>query len=298
MSVRLRALTAVGAAGLLSLTGCSTVTHAAGAAASQAAALPADAVAALGLASTQIDRVGSARLVGSSLQPGQTQAEKIDGAISWGSGAELEGQMSGIPEAAELSTTGSVQVEMLSGVMYIKVDAAAAQQFGGRDWLKLDFAALGAASGTAQGASLGSSVNAALTQFSPVQTVRELAGDKGVRSVGKEAVDGVSTTHYTGTVTLAQMAAAEPGLTAAQRQTLVEADTKVGLTGESIDVWLNSRALPVEVREQANTPKGELLIDRHFSDYGTPVSVSPPSTSETYDLAAALEQQKREAKSS
>ncbi len=293
VSVRLRAATAVGAVGLLTLTACGTVSHVASAAASQAAALPANAAAVLGLASTQVDNAGSAKLSGTVKQPGQTTTETVDGSISWGSSAELQGDISGAQGISQFSTTGQVPFAVVDGDMYLQVDAAAAAQLQGKHWMKFDFAELAAASGSSQSANAASGLQGLLKQFSPVQSIRAIAKSPGVHAVGRETMDGVATTHFTGTVTLAQLVAAQSGITAAQAQALETADASVGFTGETIDVWLDAKNLPVRVEEQASTAKGDMVIDRHFSDYGVPVNVAVPPSSDTVDLAALLKAAKQ-----
>lgn len=290
---RTLALAAVAALALTGLTACSTAkqatSDAAHAAARAASVLPADALAALGLANTHLQSQNSAKVTATIQMPGVATAETMKGAMAWDSGMRFTGAVTGAPGMAALSTDGSLPAVILGGAIYMKVsNPAALTQTGGKSWMKLDFAEIAALSKNAQASSLGGGMDSALKQISPVQTVRALTGDKGVRSVGQETMDGQATTHYAGHLTLDQMLAVIPGLTAAQRQTLGKADTSIGLTGEDVDIWLNDQALPVRVQEHTVTQKGALDIDRHFADYGVTVSATAPSAADTFDLAAAL----------
>ncbi|MEY9874377.1 hypothetical protein ABH931_003872 [Streptacidiphilus sp. MAP12-33] len=283
---------------LTGLTACSTAQKAGNEAAHAAAGLPADALAALGLANTHLQSENSAKITGTVQQPGQAAPEHMSGAMAWGSGARFTGTMAGAPGMSQFSSDGTVPFLMTGGAMYMKLtNPTTVSQLGGKQWMKLDFAEIAALSKNAQASSLGAGMDNMLKQMSPVQTVRAVSADKGVHSLGAETMDGQQTTHYTGHLTLDQILAAMPGLTASQRATLGAADTKIGLTGEDVDIWLNDQALPVRVREHATTGKGAMDIDRHFSDYGVPVSVTVPSAADTLDLAAMLKKAEAAAKS-
>lgn len=290
---RTTAVAAIAALALTGLTACSTAKQAtndaAHAAAQAASALPADALAALGLANTHLQSQNSAKVVATIQMPGAATPETMDGAMTWGSGMRFAGKVTGAPGMAELSTDGTLPAVVAGGVIYMKINSPAAlAQTGGKQWMKLDFAEIAALSKNPQASGLGGGMDSALKQISPVQTVRALTGDKGVKNVGQETMDGQSATHFSGHLTLDQLLAAIPGLSDAQRQTLGKADTGIGMTGEDVDIWLNGQALPVRVREHTVTQKGDLDIDRHFSDYGVPVSVTVPSAADTFDLASAL----------
>lgn len=292
-TTRKTAVATVAVLALTGLTACSAATSAANKASNEAArvaaGLPADALAALGMANTHLQSENSAKITGTIQQPGQATAEQVTGAMSWGSDARLTGSISGAPGISQFSTDGSVPVLLTGGVMYMKLtNPTMISQVGGKDWMKLDFAEIAALSKNAQASSLGSGMDNMLKQMSPVQSVRALSSDKGVRDLGAETMDGQHTTHFSGHVTLDQILAAVPGLTASQRSTLAAADAKVGLTGEDVDIWLNDQALPVRVHEHTTTDKGDMDVDRHFSDYGVPVSVTVPSAADTLDLAQMI----------
>jgi hypothetical protein len=123
----------------------------------------------------------------------------------------------------------------------------------------------------------------------PTQSVGLITDSGDVKEVGKETVDGVATTHYRGTVDVAELGEKQGGgMTAEQRKQFETQMTKLGVGTMDIDLWVNADNRPVRVHETGSTAKGPLDIVVDYSDYGTPLRVQAPPASDTLDMAAML----------
>jgi hypothetical protein len=173
-----------------------------------------------------------------------------------------------LPDGMHLLMSGTTE--------YVNMGATGAKEFGGKHWLKIDFSSLGAT-----GKALADSINKSNSQ-DPATSVKLLTSSGDVKRVGTERVDGVSTTHYSGTVDLKTLASSDPAL-----KSLADQAAKSGMTTENVDMWINDQSLPVKVHETATTAQGTMDITIHYSDFSnTPVKITVPPASDTEDLAS------------
>jgi hypothetical protein len=173
-----------------------------------------------------------------------------------------------LPDGMHLLMSGTTE--------YVNMGAAGAKEFGGKHWLKMDFSKMGAA-----GKALADSVNKSNSQ-DPATSVKLLTASGDVKRVGTETVDGVSTTHYAGTVDLKKLASSDPDL-----KVIADQAAKTGMTTEKVDMWVNDQSLPVKFHETATTSQGPMDITIHYSDFSnTPVKITVPPASDTEDLAS------------
>lgn len=170
---------------------------------------------------------------------------------------------------------GGVMHMMMSGTtMYMGMSSKAA--FQGKHWMKMDLS---------KNAAFAASLNKSNGQ-DPATQLKLFTSSGDIKRVGTETVDGVSTTHYAGTVDLAKLASRQdPKL-----KSLVQQDSKLGITTMNVNLWVDSQSLPVRMQEA--TPASSsvpLTATIDYSDYGnTPVTVTPPPASDTLDMSSLL----------
>jgi hypothetical protein len=163
------------------------------------------------------------------------------------------------------ASTGSVSVN-LAGIMQTKPLAG-----------RLTMSGMSVA-----GHNVGDIKAAQAQQMQPSQYIAQLASSGDVDVVGTETVNGVSTTHYAGSVSLKdQLSHYSPALRA-QMQPLLD---KAGFTGTHIDVWLDGKGLVRRVKSSAEGGKGTLAVDMDVLAYGVPLDTTPPPASQVADLA-------------
>jgi hypothetical protein len=281
---RTRALCLVTTAvlGLAALTSCSAASKATGTATGAAKGAVVSVADALSLTSTQTAHYNSMKMK-------MTEVVPKTGTIT------STGETSRSPFAARMTMSNpqltkslgsaSIQVLMNSTTMYMNVGASGAKQLGGKHWMKMDFASLGAT-----GKALSDEINKSNGQ-DPTATVKLLTSSGDVKKVGQETVDGVRATHYAGTVDVKKLAA-QAGVSTGLKALVAQAG-QLGMTTEKVDMWIDSRNLPVRVSETSSTAQGPIDITIDYSDYGNiPVTITAPPAGDTLDLAALLKQAK------
>jgi hypothetical protein len=181
---------------------------------------------------------------------------------------------------------GTMEVILKDGIEYVNLGALGLGGLlqGTRPWLKIDFTAATNIPGAAGGLS---SLIAVDQSTDPAQQVRLLLTSANLKKVGTETVDGVTASHYSGTVDVVKVVQQGAGsaLTADQLQRLKNTLQQSGVTTEAIDLWLSSSALPVEVKTVVNTKLVPFTADIHYSDWGSPVTVNAPPADQVTDIS-------------
>ncbi|MER5214986.1 LppX_LprAFG lipoprotein [Streptomyces sp. NPDC002838] len=233
---------------------------------------------ALRSAERSTDRAESAR-VRSTTVMGTELSIEADGALGWGHGltGDLTITYTGGTTAEAMRRLGitSMEARYLSDAYYARMGDAFAEKAGGKHWIKYAYDDLEALGGG------GANLADQLRNTTPNQSVKLLLDSDDVRKVGEETVDGQATTHYSGTVTVADVADAE------LRKQLQHA----GVTTETVDIWVNDQDLLVKKVEKGRTASGELTQTAHYSDYGVKVSAERPPAGDTEDFRELLEKQ-------
>jgi hypothetical protein len=185
------------------------------------------------------------------------------------------------------STNGSQSMNgteylLVGRAMYMKIPMLS--QLGGgaaKPWLKISLDELGKQSGMNIDEMLKQS-----QQMDPVQNTKMLTASKDVREVGKESVDGVETTHYTGTYRMEDAIAKLP---ADQQEALRKTYTEAGMDSMSFDLWVDGKQLPRKLAMKSpQTSDGTMNITMTYRDYGKPVQITEPPASETTDFSEML----------
>ncbi|AIR99956.1 hypothetical protein [Streptomyces glaucescens] len=154
------------------------------------------------------------------------------------------------------STT--MQARYLPDAYYARMGDAFAARTGGRHWVRYAYDDLDSLAG-GSGAQLGDQMR----DSTPDRSLKLLLASGDVRRVGAERVRGRRTTHYSGTV--------EAG--------------DSGVTGQTVDVWIDGRDLLVKKVERGRTASGELIQTAYYADYGAEVDARRPPASDTRDFA-------------
>ena len=227
-------------------------------------------------AMNKADSAGTVKVTGTITAPGLTGSMTMSAEEQYSPSLEM---------SMSMQVEGQTMSEVLIGdVIYLDYPALSAE-LGGKQWAEID---LSKTSGTL--GSLSSLVSSAKSE-NPTTQISALVASGEVTKVGTATVSGQQTTHYAGTLTTSQMldsTAKNSHLTAAQLSNLKSLYQGDGITSETVDVWVGSSGLPVEMKYSAKTAQGTSVGDMFMSDWGAPVSVGAPPASEVYNMTNQL----------
>jgi hypothetical protein len=165
--------------------------------------------------------------------------------------------------------------EIFTGdTFYLKVPALAKQT--GKPWVGLTTQDLSKVTGI----DVKSMENQG-QQANPALNAKMLTASKDVHSVGKQTIDGVSTTHYRGTFSLADALAK---LDSTERVAAQKNFGQLGLDKLNFNLWVDGKQLPRKTT--LTTPKGaklQLNIAMHYLGFDEPVSIKAPAKSQVAD---------------
>ncbi|MET7451114.1 DUF1396 domain-containing protein [Streptomyces sp. NPDC005574] len=188
--------------------------------------------------------------------------------------------------AGKAATAGKVEIRLVGKAMYIGGGAQAAKEMDGKSWIKFDMSALGADK-KLNPAQLG----AGQADQNPATESTFLTGSKNVKKVGTETVDGVETTHYKGTVTVAEIEASLKGkgkATREAREKSLKQYEKMGIDSLAMDMWIDGDDHTKKFRMRGDADKGPLDMTITFLDINKPVTVTAPPAKDTVDLAEMM----------
>ncbi len=249
----------------------------------------ASAVTALRSAEKSTDRADSAR-VESTTAMGSMMSMTADGALGWGDG--ITGTLTITYTGGTLADTmrqlgtTSMEARYLPDAYYAKMGDRFAEKAGGKHWIRYaydDLADLGGGS--------GAYLRDQMRNTTPNQSVKLLLASGDVKKVGEEKVRGENTTHYAGTVDVADLAGKNADLSESQLAELKDQLTQAGVTTQTVDIWVNDRDLLVKKVEKGRMATGQLTQTAYYSDYGVRVSAKKPPARDTEDFKELLKQQ-------
>ncbi|MEV7596470.1 hypothetical protein AB0O91_03675 [Kitasatospora sp. NPDC089797] len=209
---------------------------------------------------------------------------KVDGALGWADGlqGEMTMDMAGLPGADKMAAGlggTAFTYRFVNDGMYMKLGGQFAQVTDGRHWVHVGYDDISKLQGGANSADQ-------LKKADPVEAVQALIASGGVTEVGKETVGGKPTTHYTGTLKVADLVAANGNkLSPEQVDRMKKSLSTAGVTSETIDVWVDADQLVVKQAGQADSKAGAMKFSVTYSDYGTPVAATAPDKSDTIEMA-------------
>ena len=246
-------------------------------------------IAALRSAEKSTDKADSAKVESSTVM-GSLMSMDAKGNLGWGDGITgvLTMTYTGGTMAETMRAAGSTSMEAryLPDAYYAKMGDKFAEQAGGKHWLKYDYDDL-----AKLGGSSGAYLKDQMQNSTPNQSVKLLLASGDVKKVGTESVRGQQTTHYSGTVDVADLAAKNSSLTASQLAGLKKQLTAAGVTTEQVDIWVNAQDLLVKKVEKGEMTSGRYTQTAYYSDYGVKVDATVPPASDTEDFTALLKQQ-------
>lgn len=221
---------------------------------------------------------------------GSVMSMKQSGAIGWADGlsGELAITYTGGTMGDALKQSGgdgTVRARYFKDEYYANMGDAMAANTGGKHWIRYsykDLAELGGASGDVMKDQIQNST--------PEQGVKALLASGDVKKVGREEVRGVSATHYSGTVDVAELTARNSELDEKQLAEFKEQLALAGVTTQTVDIWVDENDLLVKKTERGEMKTGAFNSTLFYSDYGTEVSVEKPAASDTVEFTELLKQ--------
>jgi len=246
-------------------------------------------VAALRTAEKSTDGADSAK-VESTTTMGSLMSMTADGALGWSDG--LTGNLTITYSGGTLADTmrrlgtTSMQARYLPDAYYARMGEKFAQQAGGKHWIRYGYTDLADIGGSS-----GAYLRDQMQNTTPNQSVKLLLASGDVKKVGTEKVRGVNTTHYSGTVDVADLAGKNSSLSASQLAGLKKQLTQAGVTTETVDIWVDGKDLLVKKVEKGEMSTGRYTQTAYYSDYGVKVSASRPPASDTEDFKELLKRQ-------
>ncbi|MFJ7088447.1 hypothetical protein ACIQU8_35065 [Streptomyces griseus] len=278
------------AAALTSIAACSGSDSSGGSGSDKAGAVSkASPVAALKQVQQKTGGAQSAKVEGTT-EMGDTMSMKQSGAIGWSDG--LSGALTITYAGGTMGDAlkqaggdGSVEARYFKDEYYANMGDAMAANLGGKHWIRYsyeDLAELGGASGDVMKDQIQNST--------PEQGVKALLASGDVKKVGQEDVRGVSATHYSGTVDVADLTAKNSALDAKQLAAFKEQLALAGVTTQTVDIWVDKNDLLVKKTERGEMKTGTFNSTLFYSDYGTEVPSEKPAASDTVDFKEMLKQ--------
>lgn len=243
-------------------------------------------IAALRLAEKSTSSADSAR-VKSTTTMGTMMSMEADGALDWSDGytGTMTIEYTGGTMAAQMRQMGTTTMEAryLPDAYYAQMGDTFADQAGGKHWIKYDYDALAEAAGGS-----GAYMKDQMQNTTPNQSVKLLLASGDVKRVGEETVRGAKTTHYSGTVEVADLAEKNSDLTENQLADLRKQLQQAGITTETIDIWVNDKDLLVKKVEKGEMTSGTMSQTAYYSDYGVKVSTKTPPAGDTVDFTELI----------
>jgi hypothetical protein len=145
-------------------------------------------------------------------------------------------------------------------------------------WIKMDIGSMGAASGVdiAKATQLGGNDPSAVLEQMKTSSAK-------VETIGKEEVQGLTTTHYQATIDIEKF---YRDRNAVVDETKFEALLKNYTGPLTVDAWVDAKGLVRRIHETIPMKAAPIDVVMEFSDFGTPVSISLPVDADVVDQSA------------
>ncbi|MCX5604325.1 hypothetical protein OOK29_39925 [Streptomyces phaeochromogenes] len=246
-------------------------------------------IAALRSVEKSTDKADSAK-VESTTTMGTIMAMEADGALGWSDGltGTLTITYTGGTMADQMRQLGTTSMEAryLPDAYYAKMGDKFAEQSGGKHWIKYAYDDLADLAGGS-----GAYMKDQMQNTTPNQSVKLLLASGDVKKVGEDKVRGENTTHYSGTVDVADLAGESSNLTADQLADMKRQLEQAGVTTETIDIWVNDEDLLVKKVEKGELATGSMSSTAFYSDYGVKISTEEPPAGDTADFKDLMQTQ-------
>jgi hypothetical protein len=220
----------------------------------------------------------------------QTGAVSADGEMQYRTKPDLAYSMDFSRMSVGGQSMGGIQQVFIGDAMYMKMPmlsqmagalGGSGAQLGAKPWLKISLSEIGRQSGINVEQLLEQS-----RQLDPVQNTKMLTASKDAREVGKETVEGVETTHYTGTYRMQDAVAKLP---AEQREAYQKSLAQTGMDSMTFDLWVDKDQLPRKLAMKSTQGgQGDMTITMTYRDYGKPVQISAPPADQVTDFSELM----------
>jgi hypothetical protein len=180
--------------------------------------------------------------------------------------------------AAGQSVPGGMSEIITDKSVYLKM-AALTQELGGKQWVELPYSELQQSTGI----NVGQLLNQVQGNNPLVQT-QMLAAAKNVRDAGTQTVDGVTTTHYTGTYPIAAGLAKLP---ASLRSMTEQQIQKLGLQSAQFNVWIDGQHQTRRLIMVEHGTGETVTVTLNVTGINQPVNVSLPPASQVASIPAS-----------
>lgn len=192
--------------------------------------------------------------------------------------------IAGFPATAFTGSSATMEEIYTGTSIYMASSLFAGKLPGGARWMKLDLARFDSAAGVDPSHVLNGESN-------PAQFLEYLkASGSSVQVVGSEAVRGVQTTHYRGTIDLDKAAGvlAQHGGSRALHEAFEKESAKLGLRNMPVEVWVDGHSLVRRMEFALGIPggHGSIAMTIELFDFGATPSVNTPAPSETFDATS------------
>ncbi|MFD5711866.1 hypothetical protein ACFWHW_15970 [Streptomyces pharetrae] len=200
----------------------------------------------------------------------------MDGTYSWGDGAAMDVEMdTAAAQMSALQDDPTTRVIMVDGAYYYDVDPQPSGPIAGKEWMRIDVAAV-----TGEAGADNIAANA-----DPTAALRYMTASTEVEDLGEETVLGKEATHYRGSV----------GAEHIEKSKLTEAEKKAAVTALkasggklTCDIWVDGEDLPVRISQ---TGAG-MTVTMDFLKFGATEKITAPPAAETGDLTEQVREQR------
>ncbi|MFG2531619.1 hypothetical protein [Streptomyces sp. NPDC048516] len=202
---------------------------------------------------------------------GKQMKQSTKGDLDWSQGMRMNVENTMDLGGGSGKPAKPVKAVYAEDAVYINMGAAMPGG-GGKPWTKYSYSVLSKRLGGS-----GTVLQEALQNADPSQPIELLAASGSAKAVGKEDVNGVQATHYTGTLRLDQLSGK---LGKDLRDMIRKQLAKGGAKSEQLDVWIDSNNLLVKKQEKlgGKQPSDSTVL---YTGYGSKVDVTPPPASQT-----------------
>ncbi|TDD85374.1 LppX_LprAFG lipoprotein [Actinomadura darangshiensis] len=213
---------------------------------------------------------------------GPTGDVSANGTMQYRTKPDLAYSMNFADMSAGGKSIGAMEQRLVGRNMYIKMGMLSQLTGGtGKPWMKISLDEIGAKSGMNIDQLLQQS-----RQMDPVQNTKMLTASKDAREVGKETIDGVETTHYTGTYRMEDaIAKLSPEMQEAYRKNA----SSTGMEAMHFDLWVDGQQLPRQMTMKSlESASQNMTMTMKYHDFGKPVDITEPPASQVSDFGDLL----------
>ncbi|MCI0689126.1 MAG: hypothetical protein L0Y54_18125 [Sporichthyaceae bacterium] len=174
-----------------------------------------------------------------------------------------------------------IQMRLIGDVFYMKIPALSSM-IAPAEWVMLDLSSLDGLGGMGFEDLLEQA-----QQNDPMTQLKALLASEDFTEVGTEQIDGVQTTHYSGSIEVSRIADLAE-LDADLREQMEQGYQTLGVEKIDYELWLDGDFFTRKMIMTMPGSSGTQTITMTVKDYNQPVEIEAPAESETVDFADVL----------